>query len=522
MNDLSKVSIKRIEGLHEELAGLYDKIEEAAKTGVAYSVGQVFWSQSNLREENVGGLPLFTGEDVAVADYDALHRFLLRNSSVVKTKAEYDAIIADTSVDCPYYAIENGRIYLPLFRRCLELVHVTPAVDIPEHTEEVTTNFYGWTSSTNALYAWTHQSGTVYTSSQIPSVGDPVLDANGNQVSWGTASSAPATVTSYDAVNNTMTANANGAGWAMGVVYPYGFPPWTFSRNSASDTGIITIYTKSTTPAVADPVYSSPVAAATATGSIDNLGTNTITATVSGAQATYTRNQSVDTSITETVVIPAYHEDQVVESTNVNLYPWVSYVTSVHDISTPIEYAKADLSNVTNIAAASPVQPKLTAGTNVTITNNTISATDTTYTAGTGISISNGVIACTVSPTPATTWGSITGTIANQTDLTNYIKQLIGASGMLGRMNFNGGVAFTLHNNGVSASATTYTCPSDGYIIVSGSSTNDRIVLGGKSIGCYNNGYGVPLVLPVSEGDVVGYSGGTNSSLVSGVFYPQK
>lgn len=38
------------------------------------------------------------------------------------------------------------------------------------------------------------------------------------------------------------------------------------------------------------------------------------------------------------------------------------------------------------------IQTKLTAGNNITISNGTISATDTTYTAGTGISIANGVI----------------------------------------------------------------------------------------------------------------------------------
>ena len=40
----------------------------------------------------------------------------------------------------------------------------------------------------------------------------------------------------------------------------------------------------------------------------------------------------------------------------------------------------------------STIQTKLTAGSNITINNGTISATDTTYTAGTGISITNGVI----------------------------------------------------------------------------------------------------------------------------------
>lgn len=43
----------------------------------------------------------------------------------------------------------------------------------------------------------------------------------------------------------------------------------------------------------------------------------------------------------------------------------------------------------------SVIQPKLTAGANIDISNNTISATDTTYTAGTGIAITNGVISCT-------------------------------------------------------------------------------------------------------------------------------
>lgn len=55
-----------------------------------------------------------------------------------------------------------------------------------------------------------------------------------------------------------------------------------------------------------------------------------------------------------------------------------------------------------------------TAGANIQINNDVISATDTTYTAGTGISIQNGVISNTQT---SAEWGNITGTLSNQTDL---------------------------------------------------------------------------------------------------------
>jgi len=60
-----------------------------------------------------------------------------------------------------------------------------------------------------------------------------------------------------------------------------------------------------------------------------------------------------------------------------------------------------------------------TAGTNVSISSgNVISATDTTYTAGTGIDITNGVISNTQT---SAEWGNITGTLADQTDLSTAL-----------------------------------------------------------------------------------------------------
>jgi hypothetical protein len=64
-------------------------------------------------------------------------------------------------------------------------------------------------------------------------------------------------------------------------------------------------------------------------------------------------------------------------------------------------------------------QDKLTAGANIQINNNVISATDTTYTAGTGIDITNNVISNTQT---SAEWGNITGTLSNQTDLNTALS----------------------------------------------------------------------------------------------------
>lgn len=64
-------------------------------------------------------------------------------------------------------------------------------------------------------------------------------------------------------------------------------------------------------------------------------------------------------------------------------------------------------------------QDTLTAGANVQINGNVISATDTTYTAGTGISIVGNVISNTQT---SAEWGNIPGTLSAQTDLQNALN----------------------------------------------------------------------------------------------------
>lgn len=65
-------------------------------------------------------------------------------------------------------------------------------------------------------------------------------------------------------------------------------------------------------------------------------------------------------------------------------------------------------------------QDALTAGSNVQIVGNTISATDTTYTAGTGISIVGNVISNTQT---SAEWGNVQGDISAQTDLQNALDE---------------------------------------------------------------------------------------------------
>lgn len=70
-------------------------------------------------------------------------------------------------------------------------------------------------------------------------------------------------------------------------------------------------------------------------------------------------------------------------------------------------------------------QDVLTAGENIQINNNVISAIDTTYTAGSGISIENNIISNTQT---SAVWGNIQGTLSDQIDLQNALNDKYDAS----------------------------------------------------------------------------------------------
>ena len=92
-------------------------------------------------------------------------------------------------------------------------------------------------------------------------------------------------------------------------------------------------------------------------------------------------------------------------------------------------------------------QDKLTAGANIQINNNVISATDTTYTAGSGISIENNVISNTQT---SAVWGNIQGTLSDQTDLQGVLDGFVTlntAQNISGRKTFLGEKAIYFKQN---------------------------------------------------------------------------
>ncbi len=84
---------------------------------------------------------------------------------------------------------------------------------------------------------------------------------------------------------------------------------------------------------------------------------------------------------------PKYNDEVMSSETNIPKVP-----TKTSDLSNDSDYQTATEVQSAITTAIAGKQNQLTAGSNVTIENNVISATDTTYTGGTGISIQNGVI----------------------------------------------------------------------------------------------------------------------------------
>lgn len=126
------------------------------------------------------------------------------------------------------------------------------------------------------------------------------------------------------------------------------------------------------------------------------------------------------------------------------------------------------------------------------------------------------------------TWGNLIGTISDQTDLTAYIKTVIGGTGVIGRPNYSAGVTVTLltYSGGVSGSYTvhSYTCPSNGFIFVHGSGNSSNPSGFKINENLIYNVSGDTFVYPVSAGDIVkGYYQSNNfSPMLTGLFFPQR
>ena len=120
-------------------------------------------------------------------------------------------------------------------------------------------------------------------------------------------------------------------------------------------------------------------------------------------------------------VTAAYHDstkqDVLVAGNNIQIaQDWVT-ISATDTTYTASDFDIKDLADSTGKRTEwDAKQDALTAGTNIQIAQDgTISATDTTYTAGPWISISNNNVISAADVNA--TWGNITGTLSNQTDL---------------------------------------------------------------------------------------------------------
>ena len=90
--------------------------------GTGKSVGEVYFSQSNLATDNPGALPLWTGELISNANniYPQFYAWVDDHPSLCVTQAEYDSRISQYG-ECPFYVITSTSIRLPKLANYLKM-----------------------------------------------------------------------------------------------------------------------------------------------------------------------------------------------------------------------------------------------------------------------------------------------------------------------------------------------------------------------------------------------------------------
>ena len=108
------------------------------------NIGEVFYSQSNSASDNVGALPLFTGETIANADalYPEFFSWVSSHSELQTTAEEYEAELLSRG-DCNKYVIDGNSVRLP--KKALDKRYLIES-KYPTETDSSWYNLYsdGW------------------------------------------------------------------------------------------------------------------------------------------------------------------------------------------------------------------------------------------------------------------------------------------------------------------------------------------------------------------------------------------
>ncbi|MGN0025294.1 MAG: hypothetical protein ACI351_07700 [Candidatus Avelusimicrobium sp.] len=103
--------------LETYLSAAHEEAETAryyAEHSIGKTIGEVFFSQSSLASDNVGALPLFTGETIASADilYPEFYAWVSAHPELQIAADGYESELTQYG-ECPKYVIRDGSLRLP-------------------------------------------------------------------------------------------------------------------------------------------------------------------------------------------------------------------------------------------------------------------------------------------------------------------------------------------------------------------------------------------------------------------------
>jgi hypothetical protein len=100
-----------------------------AQQTVAKCIGEVFYSQSSLSEDNPGAFPLFTGETIPSADtlYPDFYSWVESHAELQSTAEAYEEALA-TYGECAKYVISQGALRLPKLSHFIKMANLEEGI----------------------------------------------------------------------------------------------------------------------------------------------------------------------------------------------------------------------------------------------------------------------------------------------------------------------------------------------------------------------------------------------------------
>lgn len=131
------------------------------------NIGEVFFSESSSAADNVGALPLFTGETISNADelYPDFYQWVADHTGLQISAADYETALT-TYGECPKYVIDttNKTIRLPKLANYLKMANTTDGVtQAGAGLPNITGTFTGYSASTGAISSATSSVGSYST-----------------------------------------------------------------------------------------------------------------------------------------------------------------------------------------------------------------------------------------------------------------------------------------------------------------------------------------------------------------------